>query len=113
VHWNAGFTQIPSAKHNGAEYNLFTPHIAASGIWRARAMFHLMLESVITWDESIDGARTRREATVTLSPGFRTGWNNREAQTVIGLAFPVSFSSAPADLGLFGYFSYELPFSRP
>ena len=113
VHWNAGFTQTPSAKFNGAEHNLFSPHVAASGIWRTRPMFHLMLESVLAWDETIDGPETHRETTMTLAPGFRTGWNHQDAQTVIGLAFPVSFSSATADFGFFGYFSYELPFSRP
>ena len=112
LHWNAGFTHVPSAKDAGAEYNLFTPHVAASGIWRAKPMFNLMLESVVAWEESAYGQTTRRDAVVTISPGFRTGWNAGDAQTIVGVALPASFSSGSNSVGVFGYFSYEIPFMR-
>jgi hypothetical protein len=98
LHWNAGFTQQDS----------FTPRIAASGIWRAAEMFHVMLESVVEWEEEPLG----RSAVATISPGFRTGWNKGDAQTVFGFAVPASFSEAANTVGVFGYFSYELPFIR-
>ena len=110
--WNAGFTHIPGADGSAADHNLFTPHIAASAIWRAQPMFNLMLESVIEWEEFVEGAATGREAVFTISPGFRTGWNTGDAQTIVGVALPASISAGSSSLGVFGYFSYELPFTR-
>ncbi len=112
LHWNAGFTHLPSAKDGSGEYNLFTPQLAASAIWRAKPMFNLMLESVVAWEESVDGTTTRRDAVLTISPGFRTGWDAGDAQTIVGFALPASFSSGSNSLGVFGYFSYEIPFTR-
>jgi len=109
LHWNAGFTHMPRAEVDGGEHNLFSPHVALSGIWQLQTMVNLMLESVVEWEEGVEG---RREAVYTLAPGLRTGWNAADAQTVVGIAFPVSFSGGSADAGVFGYFSYELPFSR-
>ena len=112
LHWNAGFTSLPSAEGVSGTYNLFTPRVAASGIWRVRPMFNLMLESVFAWPEEITGATTDRHYATTVIPGFRTGWNTGEAQTIVGVGIPVSFSSGSTDTGVFGYFSYELPFTR-
>ena len=112
LHWNAGFTHLPSAAGPITEHNLVTPHAAVSGIWRVRPMFNLMLESVVEWEESIDGAAERRDTIFTLSPGLRTGWNAGDVQTIVGLALPVAFGGGTTDVGVFGYFSYELPFIR-
>jgi DtxR family transcriptional regulator, Mn-dependent transcriptional regulator len=112
LHVNGGFTHSPAAKVDEAEYDLLTPHVAASGIFRLRPMFHLMLEGVMEWEEVPDETGTSRDRLVTLSPGFRTGWNAGDAQTIFGLAFPVSFVGGDTALGVFGYFSYELPFIR-
>jgi DtxR family Mn-dependent transcriptional regulator len=112
LHWNAGFTHTPSAKDGDVEHNLLTPHVAVSGIWRARPMFNVMLESVVAWEELVEGAATGREPVVTVSPGFRTGWNTGNAQTIFGLAVPMTISESTTDVGVFGYFSYELPFTR-
>ena len=101
LHWNAGFTHISE---------LLSPHAAVSGIVRVRPMVNLMLESVIEWEEV--GVGFARETTVTLSPGVRGGWNVDDTQTIIGLAVPVAFSDGLTDVGVFGYFSYELPFMR-
>jgi DtxR family Mn-dependent transcriptional regulator len=111
-HWNAGFTHLPSAESAGATHSLLTPHLALSGIWRARPMVHLMLENVIEWEESIDGVATARDTVVTVSPGLRFGWNSGDAQTIFGLALPVEFASGDTSAGVFGYFSYELPFLK-
>jgi hypothetical protein len=111
VHWNGGFTHIPSAEADGVEHHLFTPHVALSGIWRLRPMLNLMLESVVQWEDGIDDLNGG-QTVVTLSPGFRTGWNAGDAQTIVGVAAPVAFSGGTSDVGVFGYFSYELPFRR-
>ena len=112
LHWNAGFTHLPSAGSGDLTYNLFTPHVALSGIWRVRPMLHVMLENVIEWEEAIEGDSTARDAVVTVSPGLRFGWNSGEAQTIFGLAIPVAIAGGDATPGVFGYFSYELPFLR-
>jgi DtxR family Mn-dependent transcriptional regulator len=112
LHWNGGFTQLPSAKAGSAKHNLFTPRAAASGIWRVRPMFNLMLEGIFEWSEEIAGATTDRSYGTTVVPGFRTGLNVGDAQAIVGLGVPVSFASGTTDTGVFGYFSYELPFTR-
>ena len=112
VHWNAGFTHLPAVDGPPHHYNLWTPRVAASGIWQLRPMFNLMLESVFEWPEEIAGDTTDRRHRITVAPGFRTGWNIANAQAIVGVGFPTVFASAVADTGVFGYFSYELPFSK-
>jgi hypothetical protein len=112
VHWNAGFTHLPSAEAGDHTGNLFTPHVAVSGIWRARPMLHLMLEAAIEWEESLEADVTVRDTLTTVSPGLRFGWNTGDAQTVFGLALPMEFVQGAAHVGAFGYFSYELPFLK-
>jgi hypothetical protein len=75
-------------------------------------MFHLMLESVALFDESLDVSGKTRNTIFTLSPGFRCGWNVGEKQLVAGFALPVSWTSGESDTGAFLYFSYELPFTK-
>ena len=112
LHWNAGFTHLPSAEGAAGEHSLLTPRIAASGIWRVRPMLNLMLESVFEWAEEIDGLGTVRTYGTTVIPGVRTGWDSGNAQTIIGIGVPISFAAGTTDAGVFGYFSYELPFMR-
>ena len=112
LHWNAGFTHRPLAGVS-EEFNLMTPRLAVSGIWRVRPMLNLMLESIYEWAEVSDGFATQRDYAMVLIPGFRTGWNiGDETQVILGLGVPVTFVSGTADAGVFGYFSYELPFRR-
>ena len=111
-HWNAGFTHLPSAEGVSGGHNLLTPRIAASGIWRVRPMVNVMFESVFEWAEEIDGIGTERIYGTTVIPGVRTGWDIGDAQTIVGIGVPISFSSGATDAGVFGYFSYELPFMR-
>jgi DtxR family transcriptional regulator, Mn-dependent transcriptional regulator len=111
LHWNAGFTHTPAAELDNREHNLFVPHAALSGIWQVRPMLNLMLESVLQWDQVFE-ADTRREVVFTVAPGIRTGWNAGESQVVVGIGIPATFSDDAADVGVFGYLSYELPFRR-
>jgi hypothetical protein len=93
VHGNLGYTWLPDV--------VSATHIAASGIWRATPMFNVMLESVVNVSES-----------VTVSPGFRRGWNFGEKQLVIGLALPFTWVDGRSTTALLTYFSYELPFRK-
>jgi hypothetical protein len=112
VHWNAGFTQVPTAiGDDDLEHDLFTPRVAASGIWRARPMLNLMLETVVEWTDVPTGPSSSRHVSrTTVVPGVRTGVNAGEAQTVFGLGMPISFVDGARDVGVFFYFSYETRF---
>jgi hypothetical protein len=72
-----------------------------------------MVEAVAAWNETFGDAGTPRTRAVTFSPGFRTGWNGGERQTIVGFAVPMTASSGALDVGVFGYASYELPFRAP
>ena len=111
-HWNAGLTHLPSAEGIATTHNLLTPRIAASGIWRVKPMLNLMLEGVFEWPEEITGTATERTRAAVLVPGFRGGWNAGSAQAIVGVGVPVTFAQGKNDAGVFGYFSYELPFLR-
>ena len=125
-HWNAGFTWLPRADSprpiaadatgrrapvgTAARVDLFSPHLAASGIYRLRPMLNAMLESSLDFVESAAGpGTTARETVFTLSPGVRGGWNIGDRQIVIGAAVPVTFSSGDTSHAVFGYFSFEGP----
>lgn len=91
LHVNAGGTWL-----RGVDW---TPQFGASGIFRASPMFNLMVETVTVPGESI-----------TVSPGFRGGWNFGNRQVVIGAALPATRTDQRTSLALLTYFSYELPF---
>lgn len=119
VHWNGGLTWLPHARSlsglagpGNERVTLISPFVAASGIYRLRDMCHLMLESVLSSDESVFGGGTLRERTLLLSPGIRGGWNRGDRQIVVGLALPLSWTADTSSAGAFLYFSYELPFAR-
>jgi DtxR family Mn-dependent transcriptional regulator len=112
VHWNAGLTHVPAAGVGTGEHSLLSPHVALSGIYRLRPMFNVMLESVVEWEHLVEGNEKRHDASVTVSPGFRTGWNVGDTQTIVGFAVPVSIGDSTS-AGVLGYFSYELPFIQP
>ena len=120
-HWNTGMTWLPRAEARFEDASgratvrhaaLASPFIAGSAIYRLHPMFHPMLESVLSFDESITEAGTVRDTAFTLSPGFRGGWNVGDRQIIVGCAVPVSWSGDTRDTGAFFYLSYELPFRR-
>ena len=87
------------------------PFLGGSAIYRVRPMFNLMLESVVNWREDVVGpSATERHTAFVISPGVRGGWNIGDKQIVVGLAIPVFRSQGDTFTGVFGYFSYELPF---
>ncbi len=119
-HWNAGVTVLPkvysgqTAPTRQADYvPLLTPHMAASAIWRVRPMLNVMLETVAEFEEAVEGVGVTSRTTVfTVSPGVRGGWNIGDRQVIIGIGIPTTIAGDANDVGVFGYFSYELPFTR-
>lgn len=119
LHWNGGLTWLPRARSaspqpGGADTSvrLLSPFLAASAIYRLQPMFHLMIESVVAFEESPAPGGTVRETTTTLSPAFRTGWNIGDSQIVTGVAAPISWTEGARDTGILLYLSYELPFRK-
>jgi hypothetical protein len=111
-HWNAGLTHFPGVTVDGREYDLLTPRVAASGIWRVRPMVNLMLETVFDWPEEIAPGSDERIARITFVPGLRTGWNLGASQTIVGVGAPISHTDGSQRVSLFLYLSHELPFTR-
>jgi hypothetical protein len=96
--------------------NLTTPQLAGSAIWSVRPMFNLMIESVLEFEDAVRLVRSTlvrsREAVVTVSPGFRGGWNVGDHQIIVGGAVPVIAVEGERTAAFLGYFSYELPFTE-
>jgi DtxR family transcriptional regulator, Mn-dependent transcriptional regulator len=118
LHGNGGFTWYPRADTaagvSGSErVSLLSPHVSASGIYRLKPMFNLMVESVLEFEQfaTIDGGRDR-QTVFTLSPGARGGWNVGDAQLILGAAVPLTWENSESNAGVLLYLSYELPFAR-
>lgn len=120
LHGNAGVTWFPSLSTDqfpsigllpARDVAVASPFVAGSAIYRVRQMFNLMLESVVDWREDVVGpSATGRATSLIVSPGARGGWNIGDKQIVVGLALPVFQFQGDTFVGVFGYFSYELPF---
>jgi hypothetical protein len=118
-HWNAGLTWLERARATFTEgdrsivrsTSTASPFFAGSAIYRLRPMLHLMLESLVSFDQTVQEEGTSRDTTFTLSPGIRGGWDIGEKQVVLGLAVPITWSG-DTNTGVFVYASYELPFRK-
>lgn len=113
-HWNAGLTWLPRATSPDVteRAELASPFFAGSAIYRLFPMFNLMLESMVNFDEVFAATTTEHERGVTLSPGFRAGWDVGDKQVVAGFAVPTTWRAGERATGVFFYFSYELPFKK-
>jgi hypothetical protein len=112
LHANAGVTWLPGAAiiSDGTSDSLTSPQLAASAIWRATPMLNLMLEAVGVFAEAVEDRALVRSRSVTISPGFRRGWNVGERQIVFGAALPITRMSDTVATAVLLYGSYELPF---
>lgn len=117
THANLGLTYLPrvrarmggstaplSPRHSLVSYNL-----GASGIFALLPRFHLMLEWIGEFEESInDSGKTKREFQPVISPGFRAAVINEEKlQAVVGAAAPVGLNRKADNYGALLYLSIE------
>ena len=117
MHANLGLTYLPrvrtrpggstaplSQRHSLVSYNL-----GASGIFALLPRFHLMLEWVGEFEESInDRGKERREFQPVISPGFRAAVVNEEKlQIVVGAAAPIGLNRRADNYGALLYLSIE------
>lgn len=120
MHANLGVTYLPhvrarlggstgplSSRHSLVSYNL-----GASGIFAIFPRFHLMLEWIGEFEESInDAGKPRREFQPVISPGFRAALVNEEKlQVVGGAAAPVGLNRKADNYGALLYLSIEHDF---
>jgi hypothetical protein len=104
LHWNAGGTWQPEGRADGWTV---TPTAAGSAILAVRPMFNLILEAAAA---SAHLRGTPHVRTLTLVPGFRTGWNLGDRQIVVGSGLQIVRGDVH-DVAIVGYASYELPFT--
>jgi hypothetical protein len=117
VHGNFGLTYLPSvrARLDGStgplspKRSLVSYSLGASAIYALLPRFHLMLEWVGQFEESIDDAgKSRRDFVPMIAPGFRTALVNEEnVQVVVGAAAPIGLNRKADNYGALLYFSIE------
>ena len=114
LHGNTGFTWLHGVPlGQNTRTNLTSPQVAASVVWNARSLLNLLVESSVAFEDAPgDNQTTSRERVVTVSPGFRGGWNlSGDKQIIVGAALPVTVTEGERSVAFLTYFSYELPFT--
>lgn len=117
THANFGLTYLPHVRalldagtgELSPKRSLVSYNVGASGIYALFPRFHLMLEWVGNFEQSInDAGRTQRAFKPVISPGFRAAIINEEKlQIVIGAASPIGLNRNADNHGAFLYFSVE------
>jgi hypothetical protein len=117
MHANLGVTYLPKvrARLGGStgplspRRSLVSYNVGASGIFAVFSRFHLMLEWVGEFEESINEAgRATRAFQPILSPGFRGAVVNEEnLQVVVGAAAPIGLNRHADNHGALLYLSIE------
>jgi hypothetical protein len=120
AHANLSLTYLPRvrARSGGStgplspRHSLVSYRLGASGVVALFPRFHLMLEWVGDFEESInDAGRAVREFKPIVSPGFRAAVLNEEKlQVVVGAAAPVGLNRKADNHGMFLYLSVEHSF---
>jgi hypothetical protein len=115
VHANLGLTYLPHVRSQLDSSQLSPPHslvsynLGGSAIFALASRFHLMLEWLGNFENSInDSGRATRAFKPTLSPGFRAAVVNEEKlQVVLGAAMPIGLNRKADNFGTFLYLSIE------
>ncbi len=92
---------------------LYGYNVGGSMIYKLMPNFHLMLETLATWDENLllEGTRDSNLEWF-VSPGVRWApYTNGEVQWVLGIAAPIGVNRDAPDASLFLYMSFEHPFT--
>jgi len=114
---NLGVTYFPGVRERlggstgplSPRHSLVTYNLGASGIFALSPRFHLMLEWIGVFQESInDAGKARREFVPILSPGFRAAVVNEEKlQVVVGVGAPIGLNHNANNVGALLYLSIE------
>jgi hypothetical protein len=117
MHANFGLTLLPHVRalldagtgQLSPRRTLVSYNVGASGIFALFPRFHLMLEWVGNFEESINEiGRPTRVFEPVISPGFRAAVVNEDKlQIVVGAAMPIGLNRRANNQGAFLYFSVE------
>jgi hypothetical protein len=117
THANFGLTYLPHARARldgstgplSPRRSLLSYNVGASGIFAVFSRFHLMLEWVGEFEESInDAGQTTSAFQPVISPGFRAAVVNEEKlQMVVGAAAPIGLNRHADNYGALLYLSIE------
>jgi len=117
IHGNLGLTYLPGvrARLDGStgplspKRSLVSYNLGASAIYALLPRFHLMLEWVGQFEESIDDSgKSRHDFLPMIAPGFRTALIDEEKlQVVVGAAAPIGLNRKADNYGALLYFSIE------
>jgi hypothetical protein len=117
MHANLGLTYLPNvrARIGGStgpqspRHSLVSYNLGASGVFALTPRFHLMLEWIGEFEETInDAGKARREFQPIISPGFRAAVVDREKlQIVVGAAAPIGLNRKADNYGALLYLSIE------
>ena len=116
VHANLGLTYLPHVRAPIAGSGQLSPrqslvsyNLGASAIFALLPRFHLLLEWVSNFEQSInDAGKAERAFKPVISPGFRTAVVNEEdLQVVLGAAVPIGLNRNADNEGVFLYLSVE------
>lgn len=120
VHANFGLTYLPKVRvpvdepgrRLSPKRSLVSYNVGASGIFALSSRFHVLLEWIGNFEESLnDAGRKEHPFKAVISPGVRTAVINTEGlQMVLGLAAPVGLTRPADNHGVFIYLSLEHSF---
>lgn len=123
LHANFGLAYLPDTRvpvegedgednptgHLSPQRSLVSYNLGASGIFALSSRFHLMLEWVGNFEESLnDEGREEHDFNAVISPGARAAVINQDKlQMVLGVAAPVGLTRPADNYGVFLYLSVE------
>jgi len=126
LHANFGLTYLPNARvlvdeeddngnptgHLSPERSLVSYNLGASGIFAFSPRFHLILEWVGNFAESLNHeGKKEPDFNAVISPGARAAVINKDdLQLVLGVAAPIGLTRPADNYGVFMYFSFEHSF---
>ena len=117
LHANFGLTYLPKVRvpvdepdrRLSPKRSLVSYNVGASGIFALSSGFHVLLEWIGNFEESLnDAGRKEHPFKAVISPGVRAAVIDQEGlQVVLGLAAPIGLTRAADNHGVFIYLSLE------
>jgi len=113
THWNVGATLIPAARDaDGNTASSASYNVGQSIVWLVRPRFNLLVETLYVNVGEVAGRhRTTRDQSLFVSPGLRWGWDIGPLQIVPGVDVPFGVGPSAGERLIFGYLSFEHPFT--
>jgi hypothetical protein len=114
LHLNAGMIYYPQAA-SANDRDLVHYSTGASVIYAITPTLHAMLESLGTWEETVNRRGHKQyDFGAVLSPGVRKAFDYewQDAQLVLGVGVPIRVGGHTPEWGVFLYMSFEHTFAR-